>query len=134
MPKVKTGELFRRWVESFNGLPPERRSRRAKYLRKLLRLPAVGIALIFTRTCYFPTRQKLEAAEPSGLPNCHPRYLEVVTSTGRAKESHVVILEPAGEGCIEHDRIALAVISLEADQLFPGGGEEKFLLKMTIAG
>ncbi|NTW22696.1 hypothetical protein HGA34_04130 [Candidatus Falkowbacteria bacterium] len=131
MAKFTAERKIERRVMEFNELPPERRIRRLKLLRELLRMDAVKIVVIYGRACYYPSRKKLEA-EPSRHVNARPRYLEVFTSTGKTKIGFVSINEPAEDGTLEHERIQLADIALGCDQLLEGIEKDHFLLKVTV--
>jgi hypothetical protein len=123
--------MIDRRIREFNQLPPEKKNRRMRLLRELLRMEAVKIVIIFGRACYYPSRKRL-IERPSQHVNAKPRYVDAFTSTGKEKKGFVAINEPVSEGTLEHERIPLSDITLGMGQLLVGIEEDYFHLSMTI--
>jgi hypothetical protein len=123
--------MIDRRIREFNLLPPERKNRRIRLLRELLRMEAVKLIVIYGRACYYPSLKRL-VEQPSVHANASPQYVEAFTSTGKEKKGFVAINEPVSDGTLEHERIPLGDIALGMDQLLVGIEADHFLLSMTI--
>lgn len=134
MPKIAPEKLLTRKVELFNLLNPGAERKRARILREILRTSQLKYALIYGRSCYFPTREKLKtAASEKG------RFLQIICASGSPPPRRILICAP-GEGLrdfFEEDRLDVADVRLELERLSPqtteeGGLAEKFLLKIKV--
>lgn len=131
MPKLTAQRMIDRRVREFNQLPPEKKNRRMRLLRELLRMEAIKLVIVFGRTCFYPSLKRL-IEHPGVHKDAKPRYVEVFTSTGKKKEGFVALNEPVAEGTLEHERISLGSITLGMGQLLVGIEEDHFHLNMTV--